>query len=319
MCRREHDAPPDAGPAAAGAGHPWAASRPTSGGILTAVAPPTSQPDPPPAPQTPSSPAAPLDAGTRRLLIVELVLVLGLSLGRSAVYAVLELAERLSRGPLGEQTATVQTSQSRLEIFDATYQVLDSVFALVPAALALFLLHLHRAGDPSDPFRRIGLDLRRPGRDVAVGLGLFGFIGAGTLLVYLVGRSLGITAELVPADVTAHWWTPAVLLLAALRHGLVEEIIMVGWFLDRCRRLAPRTAPWVLVLISAVIRGAYHLYQGIGPGLGNLLMGLIFGALYLRTGRVMPLVIAHALLDAVAFLAFPLVLRLTGVGALLGG
>lgn len=273
----------------------------------------------PPPDAAPAAPTAPLDAGTRRLLIIELVLVLALSLGRSAVYAVLELAERLSRGPLGEQTATVQTSQSRLEIFDAAYQVLDSVFALAPAALALFLLHLHRAGGSPHPFRRLGLDLRRPGRDLAVGLGLFGLIGAGTLLVYRAGRSLGITAELVPADVAAHWWTPAVLLLAALRHGLVEEIIMVGWFLDRCRRLAPRTSPWVLVVLSAVIRGAYHLYQGIGPGIGNLLMGLIFGALYLRTGRVMPLVIAHVLLDAVAFLAFPLVLQATGLGALLGG
>ncbi|WP_442935352.1 CPBP family glutamic-type intramembrane protease [Nesterenkonia sp. PF2B19] len=48
-------------------------------------------------------------------------------------------------------------------------------------------------------------------------------------------------------------------------------------------------------------------------------MGVVFGAVYLRYGRVMPLVIAHFLLDAVAFLAFPLVLRLTGVSALIGG
>ena len=35
-------------------------------------------------------------------------------------------------------------------------------------------------------------------------------------------------------------------------------------------------------------------------------MGLVFGAWYLRTRRTMPLVIAHTLLDVVAFVGYPL-------------
>ena len=29
-------------------------------------------------------------------------------------------------------------------------------------------------------------------------------------------------------------------------------------------------------LALAVLRGAYHLYQGVGPGIGNALMGVVF-------------------------------------------
>ena len=59
-------------------------------------------------------------------------------------------------------------------------------------------------------------------------------------------------------------------------------------------------------MLSAVIRGAYHLYQGAGAFLGNAVMGLIFGYLYRRWGRVMPLIIAHFLIDAVTFVGYAL-------------
>ncbi|MBD4678141.1 CPBP family intramembrane metalloprotease, partial [Xanthomonas citri pv. citri] len=54
------------------------------------------------------------------------------------------------------------------------------------------------------------------------------------------------------------------------------------------------------------IRGGYHLYQGIGGFVGNVVMGLIFGWLYTRTRRVMPLVVAHTILDIVSFVGYAL-------------
>lgn len=246
---------------------------------------------------------------SRRFYGWEMVIVLALSLGRSAIYAVLQLAERLTEAPLADQTATVQTSQSRAEFFDFTYQVLNSLFALAPLALVIYLVFLHGG----NPFRRWGLDFRRPGRDWLIGAGLFALIGLGTMGVYFIGRSLGVTAQIVPADVTEYWWTSPVLLLAALRHSLLEEVIMVAYLFDRARRIWPHASIWLIIIASSVLRGLYHLYQGFGPAVGNFLMGIIFGWLYARYGRVMPLVIAHFLLDAVAFLAFPLVLGAFGL------
>ncbi|MGO3256313.1 MAG: CPBP family intramembrane glutamic endopeptidase, partial [Glutamicibacter ardleyensis] len=72
--------------------------------------------------------------------------------------------------------------------------------------------------------------------------------------------------------------------------------------------------PWTLILGSALIRGSYHLYQGVGPMLGNIAMGVIFGWIYQKYGRVMPLVIAHFLLDAVGFVGFMLFGPAIGIG-----
>ena len=56
--------------------------------------------------------------------------------------------------------------------------------------------------------------------------------------------------------------------------------------------------------LAALLRGSYHLYQGLGGFVGNLAMGLLFGWLYRRWGRVGPLVVAHALLDVGAFVGY---------------
>ena len=46
-----------------------------------------------------------------------------------------------------------------------------------------------------------------------------------------------------------------------------------------------------------MLRGAYHLYQGFGAGLGNVAMGLVFGYGWRRTGRLWPLIVAHGIID----------------------
>ena len=61
-----------------------------------------------------------------------------------------------------------------------------------------------------------------------------------------------------------------------------------------------------MIVVSALIRGSYHLYQGLGGFVGNVVMGLIFGWLYTRTRRVLPLVVAHTILDVVSFVGYEL-------------
>lgn len=233
-------------------------------------------------------------------LRAEVLLVLGLSLGQSAVYAVVSLTAKLTQGPLGEQTATLNPSRSPRPYLDLTYQLLGIGFALVPVALALFLLSAPgRSGH-----RRVGFELSRPGRDLVRGAGLAALIGLPGLALYAAGRALGVTATVVPSALDAHWWTVPVLLAAALKNGAVEEVIAVGYLLERLEQL--RWSTPVVVLASAVLRGSYHLYQGLGPFVGNTVMGLVFAALYVRTRRVMPLVVAHSLLDVVAFVGYDL-------------
>ncbi|TFC85276.1 CPBP family intramembrane metalloprotease [Cryobacterium sp. TMT1-21] len=240
---------------------------------------------------------------TRNALRWEVGIVLGLSLGASAIYSVVSIIARLTdTRPLSEQSATLNGSQSPREWLDFTYQFLGIFFAFFAVALVLYLLW--RPGQSA--FRRLGFDLTEPRRDLLRGLGLVAAIGIPGLGLYLAGRFFGFTVAVVPSPIDTFWWTVPILVLSALRSALTEELIVVGYLFTRLRELGWST--WTIIVSSAVLRGSYHLYQGIGPFFGNAVMGVVFGWCYLRWGRTMPLVIAHWVLDIVSFVGYPLAL-----------
>ncbi|MFQ4148565.1 type II CAAX endopeptidase family protein [Arthrobacter sp. LAPM80] len=236
---------------------------------------------------------------SRRRLIFEVLLVLGLSLGQSAVYSVVSLLQKLSQAPIAQGTSTLNKVQSSREYFDLTYQLLGIFFAVVPVFLVFYLL----AEPGKSVFRRMGLDFRHPWRDGLGALGLLVVIGVPSLGLYAAGRAMGITTEIIPSALHQYWWTIPVLVLSAIHNGLLEEVIMVGYLLGRLEKIG--LAPITAAVVSSLIRGSYHLYQGFGPFLGNVLMGLLFCWLYKKYGRVMPLVIAHSLVDVAAFTLGP--------------
>jgi membrane protease YdiL (CAAX protease family) len=254
---------------------------------------------------------------SRRRLRIEVWIVLGLSLGQSAVYSVVQLLDKMTRAPLAEGTSTLNRSQSTREYFDLTYQLLDIIFALVPVLLVIYFLTDRRQQTPGAPdggsaFQKLGFNFARPGRDLLQGFGLAALIGIPSLGLYAAGRALGITTAIIPSALDSYWWTVPVLILSAVRHAVVEEVIVVGYLLDRFGKFG-----WSMplaIFASSMLRGSYHLYQGFGPFIGNAVMGVVFAWIYTRTRRVMPLVIAHALLDIVAFVGFSLFGKAAGLG-----
>ncbi|NTW42268.1 MAG: CPBP family intramembrane metalloprotease [Cellulomonadaceae bacterium] len=260
-------------------------------------------PDAPlPAPTTSGTTPA-LLAPSRGRLRAEVWIVLGLSLGQSAVYAIVRLYARLTAEvALGDQSATLNPTQSPRPYLDLTYQLLGIGFALVPVALALYLLS-SPAGLRST-LARIGLDRARPWRDLGVGVGLAALIGIPGIGVYLAGRALGITVAISTSGLGGYWWTVPILILSALQNAVLEEVVVVGYLLERLREL--RWSTPAAIAASALLRGAYHLYQGPGMAIGNVAMGVLLAVYFTRTRRVLPLVIAHTLLDVVAFVGYAL-------------
>ncbi|MEH1124672.1 CPBP family intramembrane glutamic endopeptidase [Micromonospora sp. CPCC 206061] len=227
-------------------------------------------------------------------------MVLGVSLGQSAVYALVSITARLTaERPLSQQNATLNASQSPRPWLDLTYQLLGILFALVPVLLAVHLLN--RDGDGR---RALGLDQRRPWLDLGSGAGLATLIGLPGLLLYLGARELGINTNVVPAALPDVWWAVPVLILAAAQNAILEEVVVVGYLMTRLREMGWRIG--AVIATSALLRGSYHLYQGFGGFIGNAVMGVIFALFYLRFKRVVPLVIAHTLLDVVAFVGYTL-------------
>jgi membrane protease YdiL (CAAX protease family) len=223
----------------------------------------------------------------RRVLRDEVLLVLGLSLAASAAYALVDLLSAPLRGVAAPLYANV----------GLVYQLLDVATSLVPVLLALHFLR--RSGESATS---IGLDGRRPLADAAWGTALAAVVGVVGLGIYVGAVELGVNRSVVPVPPLGHWWTIPVLLLGAARSGLLEEVIVCGYLLRRLDQLgwSRGRALWA----SALLRGAYHLYQGYGGFAGNLALGLFFGRVYQRRGRTTPLVIAHFLIDAVAGLGY---------------
>ncbi|WP_460863046.1 CPBP family intramembrane glutamic endopeptidase [Nocardiopsis coralliicola] len=236
-------------------------------------------------------------APTRRLLGQEVLWVLALSLGAAAVSAVISFTGALTApGGLADQTANLVTPRAEADRpwLDFARQATSLVFALAPVALVLHLLHRTRESAAT-----IGFDLRRPGWDLGTGALLAAGIGAGGLVVYLVSWGLGLTVTVAPSSLEAHWWQYPVLILQAVKNGVLEEVIVVGYLMLRLGQMG--WSPVRIIMASAVLRAFYHLYQGVGMFFGNLVMGVVFCWFYRRYSRVMPLVVAHSLIDIVAF------------------
>jgi membrane protease YdiL (CAAX protease family) len=232
-----------------------------------------------------------------RLLRGEVLCVLALSLGAAAVSALISFVGSVTAPQsLAQQTASLVGSQAGAERpwLDLSRQVYSLLFAMAPVALVVHLLHRTRASAAT-----IGFDVRRPGRDLLGGAALAAAIGCGGLVVYLVSWRLGLTVTVAPSALNDHWWQLPVLVLQAVKNGVLEEVIVVGYLLLRLEQLG--WSPAKAILASSVLRAFYHLYQGVGMFFGNLVMGLVFCWFYRRYGRVMPLVVAHSLIDIVAF------------------
>ncbi|WP_236239602.1 CPBP family intramembrane glutamic endopeptidase [Streptomyces sp. CC228A] len=231
----------------------------------------------------------------------ETLIVLALSLGASAVLSLIRFVGALTKPEgLGEQAARLNSSFAPGRPWlDLALQLFGIATALVPVVLVAHLLLREGAG-----LRTIGFDRRAPWQDLWRGALVAAGIGSAGLAFYLIVRAGGFNLTVVPENLPEVWWKYPVLVLSALQNSVVEEVIVVGYLLRRLDQLG--WSPTASLVASSVLRGSYHLYQGIGGFVGNVVMGVVFVWLYRRWGRVGPLVVAHALLDIVAFVGYGL-------------
>ncbi|WP_067825910.1 CPBP family intramembrane glutamic endopeptidase [Nocardia inohanensis] len=232
-----------------------------------------------------------------RAIRVEIAVVLVVTFGLSGANALLSLIESaLSPGGVGGQTVALNPSRAAQSLLDLLFQLLSVGRLLGWAALGLYLLWRSGIGP-----RLIGLARPRWRSDVLPGLVLAAVIGIPGLCLYLIAHALGVSVTIVPGSLE-HWWRLPMLVLNAWANSAAEEVLVVAYLITRLRALG-----WSenrSLLASALLRGSYHLYQGIGGGLGNLVMGLVFGRYWQRSNRLWPLLLAHALIDTIAYLGY---------------
>ncbi|HEX3786888.1 MAG TPA: CPBP family intramembrane glutamic endopeptidase [Pseudonocardiaceae bacterium] len=240
------------------------------------------------------------EPGARRMVRVELVIVFAVTLGMSGLRSLISLLNSLLQPiALNKQSVALNVPQATIGFLDLLGQLADIASLVAWGALGAYLLW--RAGIG---LARVGLDGTRIGRDILTGVGLAALIGIPGLGLYFASRALGINLTVLPSTLTDTWWRVPVLVLSAAANAWAEEALVVGYLISRLRQLGHREN--TALVIAALLRGSYHLYQGFGGFLGNVVMGLVFGRVWQRFNRLWALVVAHTLLDIVSFVGYAL-------------
>ncbi|HEY2067963.1 MAG TPA: CPBP family intramembrane glutamic endopeptidase [Rhizomicrobium sp.] len=173
-----------------------------------------------------------------------------------------------------------------------------TVFCEAAALLVLVPFLAVRGWTP----KKLGLSPRWS--DVPMGIALF-------LVSFLVWWAVwALTVKLTPAIAQSSSVSAAVKpglpLLTAIGLSLVnavyEEVFVCGYIITALKR--DRNDYVLAVNVSVAIRLLYHLYRGSLGVFGIIPLGLIFAYWFARTGRLWPVLVAHAALDTVGFLVY---------------
>jgi uncharacterized protein len=92
-------------------------------------------------------------------------------------------------------------------------------------------------------------------------------------------------------------------LALAVTAGVCEEFLYRGFAMAALARAG--LPSWSVVLLSSVLFGLAHLYQGRGGLLSTLVIGTVFGTARIAYDGVVPVMIWHFAVDAVAGVAGP--------------
>ena len=114
-------------------------------------------------------------------------------------------------------------------------------------------------------------------------------------------RAAKVLSFLIPATTEERrWWC-----LLCITAGICEELLYRG-FLLRYLHSEPfhLSVNWALV-VASIIFGIGHLYQGVKPALGTVVMGFALGAVFVATGSLLIPIIVHAFLDLRVLVLLP--------------
>lgn len=96
------------------------------------------------------------------------------------------------------------------------------------------------------------------------------------------------------------------LILVWITAAFLEEFIFRGFLLNAIDRLlgSNKWSMWTSVVISSVIFGVIHAYQGLTGILLTGSIGFIFGVAFVLNGRrFWPLILMHGIIDTISFIS----------------
>ena len=86
-------------------------------------------------------------------------------------------------------------------------------------------------------------------------------------------------------------------ILIATSAGLIEELVYRGFLFFLLSNLLPGFHIYLFILISSMLFGLAHTYQGPAGVLKTGLAGLLFSLVYVCTGSLLPGILLHFIMD----------------------
>lgn len=114
-------------------------------------------------------------------------------------------------------------------------------------------------------------------------------------------RLKGHLGALVPSSNRERRWFGAV----SIGAGISEELVFRGFLIYYLGLYLPQINTWEKVVLTALIFGVAHLYQGWQGIMGASILGLIAAGIYVTSGSLLVPMILHAVIDWRLLLMLP--------------
>jgi uncharacterized protein len=143
-------------------------------------------------------------------------------------------------------------------------------------------------------FKRVGLTPQLIDTVIGVGLAVGEYVAYAALWIIMSAIRLQPAYLNGASTLVGGHFALLTVIAASIVNPLFEELFVCGYVITAAKEAGH---PAIGVNVSIAIRLAYHLYQGGAGVVGIVPFGLISAIWFSKTGRLWPVVVAHALTD----------------------
>jgi len=180
--------------------------------------------------------------------------------------------------------------------------IVGVVFQLI-GLTSLYLVLRHQKRSLSDIGVRWPMRLDEVGHAFGLFFGAFPVGLAVAIVLFAIYHALGHPlyrtfndAALFGTRITG--WT----VLYVFLNPFHEELIVRGFLITEMEHFYKNTA--LAVFVSVFLQSSYHLYQGLAPAILHASTFLLFSIYFVKKRRILPVVMAHMLLDVSALMVY---------------
>lgn len=168
------------------------------------------------------------------------------------------------------------------------------IFSIIWEMLSLGILYLVLKKQGRN-YKDIGFEFRKT--DILHGILLY----FGIYIAYIIALSISPNFSQAPRNIEFLKANVSIFyMLFIIVNPFFEELIVRAYTITEVKYLLKKEE--ISVLISTLIQTSYHLYQGLIPALYVGIMFFIFSIYFVKSRRIVPIIVVHLFFDFIAML-----------------